>query len=103
MRTEAVFRVVGACNGLFFVGELEDGHDRAEDLFLGNGHIVLDVGKDGRLDEIALVAHLARYSNRPTIRMVTGPCWCTLHQTQGQQAKGIHTPKAVTYHAPTVM
>lgn len=53
---QAVVGVVGELEGLRLVLELGDGADGAEDLFLHDLHVGADVGEDGGLDEVALVA-----------------------------------------------
>lgn len=53
---ETVCGVVADADGFFLGLELCDGADGTEDFFLHNGHVVLDVGEDGGLDEVALVA-----------------------------------------------
>src|SRR5262249_49606774 len=49
---QAVDRVVGNAYGVVFIFVRDDRKHRAEDLFLGDGHFVLDVGEDGRANEI---------------------------------------------------
>src|SRR5262249_27444724 len=48
--------VVGPADDFVDVLERQHAHDRAKDLILGDGHVILDVVKNGRLDEVALVA-----------------------------------------------
>jgi hypothetical protein len=43
---------------LFYRFEFDDLLDGAKDFFAGDAHVVGDVGEDGGLDEVALVAHL---------------------------------------------
>ncbi len=52
--TQAEGGVVGAGNDLLLRLELDDGHDRAEDLLAGNGHLVMHLAEDGRLDPVSL-------------------------------------------------
>ena len=51
---EAVVGVVGDGDGLLLAVVGDDRQDRAEDLLLGDLHVVVDVGEDGRLDVPAL-------------------------------------------------
>ena len=51
---QAVERAVAALDHLVDVLELQDAHHRPEDLVPGDRHLVLHVGEDGRLDEVAL-------------------------------------------------
>lgn len=53
---ESVLGRVGALDGFVDVAELEDGLDGSEDLLLGDSHVVLDIGEDRGLDEVALLA-----------------------------------------------
>ena len=53
---EAVGGVVAELDGLLLGLELSDRADRAEDLLLHDLHVLGDVGEDGGLDEVALVA-----------------------------------------------
>ena len=53
---EAVGRRVAEADGVFFVLELGDGADGAEDFFLHYLHVFRHAGEDGRLDEVALFA-----------------------------------------------
>lgn len=53
---EAVLGVVAEPDGLLLGRELGDGADGPENLLLHDLHVVRDVGKDGGLDEVALVA-----------------------------------------------
>lgn len=41
-------------DGLLLILELLDGDDGAEDLLLGDLHVAVDIGEDGRLDEVTL-------------------------------------------------
>ncbi|MNH18620.1 hypothetical protein D3C79_783300 [compost metagenome] len=50
---QAVFGVIGQAQRFGFVLELDQAHHRAKDFFLGDAHLVVDVGKYGRLDELA--------------------------------------------------
>eukprot|EP00760_Papus_ankaliazontas_P027766 PhM_4_TR3439/c0_g1_i2/m.94172 len=50
---ESVVGLVGALDGLVEAVELHHGGDRAEDLLLGDGHVVIDVCKDRGADEVA--------------------------------------------------
>ncbi len=52
---QTVRRVVGDLDGLVFVLVGDHRDDRAEDLFLGDGHVVGDIGEDGGLHEVALL------------------------------------------------
>jgi hypothetical protein len=51
---ETVFGGVGNLNRFFFVLELDDARDGSKDLLLGDAMIHGDVGKNSRLDEVAL-------------------------------------------------
>ena len=53
---EAVGGLVGGLDDLVLGGELGDGADGAEDLLLHDLHVLVHVGEDGGLDEVALVA-----------------------------------------------
>ena len=53
---EAVGGGVADLDGLLFRRELGDGAHGAEDLLLHDLHVLGDVGEDGGLDEVALVA-----------------------------------------------
>ena len=53
---EAVCGAVADLDGVLFRLELGDRADRAEDLLLHDLHVLADIGEDGRLDEVALVA-----------------------------------------------
>ena len=53
---EAIGGGVADADGLLLGLELGDGADGAEDLFLHDLHVLGDVGEDGWLDEVALVA-----------------------------------------------
>lgn len=53
---ETVGGGVAETDGLLLGLELGDGADRAEDLLLHNLHVLGDVGENGGLDEVALVA-----------------------------------------------
>ena len=48
---QAVGCVVGDGDRLVFVVVGDDAQHRAEDLFAGDAHVVVDAGEDGRLDE----------------------------------------------------
>ena len=48
-----------ALDDLVDVLELQHAHHRAEDLFRGDPHVVVHVGEQRRLDEVALVADAA--------------------------------------------
>ena len=50
---EAVARVVGAAQHVVEIVERKCRNDRAEDLLAGDAHVVSDVGKHGRRDEVA--------------------------------------------------
>lgn len=54
--SKTVCGVVAHADGVFLGLELGDRADGTEDLFLHDGHVVLDVGEDGGLDEVSLVA-----------------------------------------------
>ena len=54
--SETVDGVVRLVDDVVLVLELDDDTDGAEDLLLDNLHVRLDVGEDGRLDEVALGA-----------------------------------------------
>lgn len=53
---KAVGALVAGGDDLLLGGELGDGADGAEDLLLHDLHVLGDVGEDGGLDEVALVA-----------------------------------------------
>ncbi len=53
---EAVHVFVAAGDDFVNVFEFDDGEDGAEDFFLGDFMVVLDVREDGRFDEVAFVA-----------------------------------------------
>ena len=53
---ETVCAGVAKLDGILLGLELGDRADGSEDLFLHDGHVVLDVGEDGGLDEVSLVA-----------------------------------------------
>ena len=52
---QTVLGVVAESNGLVVAGELRDTHDGTEDLFSDSGHLLVTVGDDRWLDEIALL------------------------------------------------
>ncbi|MNX95546.1 hypothetical protein D3C86_1278240 [compost metagenome] len=52
-RRQAVGRVVGQGQRVFFIVERCGDQHRAEDLFLDNAHVIAAIGEDGRLDEEA--------------------------------------------------
>src|ERR1700739_3989203 len=54
---KAIKRLIGALNDPVEILEFQDGHDRTEDFFLRDLHVVFNIGEDGGLDEVALVAH----------------------------------------------
>ena len=54
---EAELGVVGAGDDLVFVGEGQDGHDRPEYLLAHAGHIVGEVGQNGRCDPETFAVH----------------------------------------------
>ena len=54
------------------VVEILGGHDcqhRSEDLLLGDAHLLVDIGEDGRLDEVALVVGAARQPIAADLRL----------------------------------
>lgn len=53
---KTVSAVVANLDNIGLVLELGDGADRAKDLFLLDLHVLGDIGEDGRLDEVTLVA-----------------------------------------------
>lgn len=53
-RAQAVGGIVGPANGLVFLDEGRNHHERAEHLLAVDAHVVLDVGEDGGFDEEAL-------------------------------------------------
>ena len=55
-RGEAVGGGVPKADGVLFGLEFSDGADGAEDLLLHDLHVFADVGEDGWLDEVTLVA-----------------------------------------------
>src|SRR6266478_6298450 len=55
-RRQAIHGLIRALGHFVDVLELQDGHDRPEDLLLRDLHIILHVRKHRRLDEVALVA-----------------------------------------------
>lgn len=52
---KTVCGVVTDADGVCLVLELGDRANGSEDLFLHDGHVVLDVGEDGGFDEVSLV------------------------------------------------
>jgi hypothetical protein len=54
--SKSICSVVAETDGVFLVLELGDRTYRAEDFFLHDGHVVLDVGEDGGFDEVAFGA-----------------------------------------------
>lgn len=54
--SKTVCGVVTNADGVLLGLELGDRADGSENLFLHDGHVVLDVGEDGGLDEVSLVA-----------------------------------------------
>src|SRR5690606_33583305 len=50
---QAVDRVVGDSGGVVLVLVADDRQDRPEDLLLGDGHVVADLGEDRRLHVVA--------------------------------------------------
>src|SRR5690606_20349292 len=55
--------VIGAIDDFFLPGKGQNAHDRTENLFTGDSHVVGDPGKDGRLDIKAVFETLeARYA-----------------------------------------
>ena len=56
---EAVNHVVGQLNRLRLITERHDGHDRAENLFLGDPCLVVDAREDRRQVKIALLQPIA--------------------------------------------
>lgn len=64
--------VVANLDSLSLVLELLDSDDGTEDLLLGNGHLVVDVGEQSRLDEITLVTvTLTTNSNGGTLLLAS--------------------------------
>ena len=53
---ETIDGLVAGLDNLLLGLEFADGADGAEDLFLHDLHVLADIGEDGRLDEVALVA-----------------------------------------------
>jgi hypothetical protein len=53
-RCQTVDRIVGHPGDFLVILERDNRQNRAEDLFLGNGHVVGDVVEDGWLDEVAV-------------------------------------------------
>lgn len=53
---ETVRGGVSETDGILFGLEFSDGADGAEDLFLHDLHVFADIGEDGWLDEVTLVA-----------------------------------------------
>ena len=71
-RGETVFGGVGAINHFAFLIECEDAHDRAENLFANDAHVVAAIGEDGRLDVLPLrerVLHDAAFRRRSAARL----------------------------------
>jgi hypothetical protein len=54
--SKSICGVVAETDGVFLVLELGDRAYGAEDFFLHDGHVVLDVGEDGGFDEVAFGA-----------------------------------------------
>src|SRR3954462_1903948 len=57
---QAVDRVVGDADRILFVLVADDRQDRAEDLLLGDGHVVAHLAEDRRLHEVAVGVHVGR-------------------------------------------
>ena len=55
---ESVDGVVGFGDEVLFIAERDGGHDRPEDLLLGDSHLPIDVGEHRRLDEVTVVETL---------------------------------------------
>lgn len=53
---QTVDSVVGLTNQVLLIVELDDDNDWAENLFISNLGAFLDIGEDGRLDEVAFVS-----------------------------------------------
>ena len=53
--SQTVVGVVAEGDGLVVAGELGDTHDGTEDLLSDGGHLLVAVGNDGRLDEVAVL------------------------------------------------
>src|SRR5688500_5750083 len=74
---QPVLDVVGDAVGLLLRGELEDAHHRAEDLLLGDPHLVAHAREDGRLVEEAALA-VARSAQRQLGALVLADAHVTL-------------------------
>ena len=64
--TKAKTRVVGDGQRFLLVFKLDDGQDGAKDFFLGNPHIIFNIGKNSRFDEPSIPA--CRLGGRTTTR-----------------------------------
>src|SRR6267143_3968134 len=71
-RGESIHALVGAIHYLVEVLELENGHDRPEDLFLRDLHVVLYVGEHRGLDEVALIAHAVAAGHQLGLLLLPG-------------------------------
>lgn len=70
--SKTVCGVVTNADGVFLGLEFGDGADGSEDLLLHDGHVVLDVGEDGGLDEVSLVALALAASDDGGTLVLTG-------------------------------
>jgi len=57
-RSQPVHGIIRNGNDIIIVLELAHDHDRSKDFIFHDGHVGLDVGEDGRLDEVSLRAVL---------------------------------------------
>lgn len=69
---KTVCGVVANADGVLLGLELGDGADGTEDLFLHDGHVVLDVGEDGGLDEVTLITLALTTSDDGGTLVLTG-------------------------------
>src|SRR5215469_7496706 len=76
-RCQAIVRAIGPLNDFVHTAERNDTHHWAEDLFSGNLHVVLHVGKYRRLDKITAVAHPVTATHQ--LRAFTSPGFDVAH------------------------
>lgn len=70
--SQAVGGVVGQVDDLLLILELGDGADGAEDLLLHDLHVGADIGEDGGLDEVTLVAEALTTGEDGSTLVLTG-------------------------------
>src|SRR5271168_2259079 len=54
---ESIVRSICPCDDFVEILKRNDAHNGAEDFFLGNLHVVPNIGEHGRLDEVATISH----------------------------------------------